>query len=60
LNRTSYTGSGYKNGVRYQSGKGCQGGSTYVDKRFNHIIEQNTEIPPKNDFTVPCITIKLI
>ena len=55
----SGAGSGYKRGTDYHPG--CQGGSTFVDERFQSTIKQNTEIPSKKDVnTVPFIMIKLL
>ena len=54
----SIGGGGFNKGKKWE--EGCQGGSTFVDKRFKPTIEQNTEVPAKNNFTVPSITIKLL
>ena len=55
--RKNWTGSGYKNGT--DEGPGWQGGSTFVDPKYESKIKQNTEIPTKDSFTVPFIKIKL-
>ena len=63
--KMSGTGSGYYNGKKCNPGR--QGGSSYVDSKYESEIRQNTKIPTKADqnvqysgFTVPCIEIKLL
>ena len=57
--KNSRTGSGYKYGVK--SGVGCQGGSTFVDKKCESTVKQNVKIPETPEvFTLPFITIKLL
>ena len=51
-------GSGYKHAMKQTPG--CQGGSSFVDPKYESKIEQNTEIPVRDSFTVPYIQIKLL